>query len=133
VPGALARFAGELAALAAAGLWAVATELYARLGRRIPPLELNLVKNVLAAAMIAAFLAAGGRILAAVPREALGLLLVSGAVGIGLGDTAYFASLGHLGCLASWPRPWRPCSPWRPCARSCRPAPGWASSPPWPA
>ena len=97
MPDALARFAGELAALAAACLWAVATELYARLGLRIPPLELNLVKNVLAAAMIAVFLLAGGRILAAVPREALGLLLISGAVGIGLGDTAYFASLGHLG------------------------------------
>lgn len=91
------KYGGELAALTAALLWAAASVIYRRLGERIPPLGLNLLKGVLALAMLALALLATGDSLAGVEPQVLILLLFSGAVGIGLGDTAYFASLNALG------------------------------------
>jgi drug/metabolite transporter (DMT)-like permease len=90
-------FGGELAALSAAFLWAIASVVYGRLGEVIPPLELNLLKGVLATAMLGLTLLATGASLAAVEPLALGLLALSGAVGIGLGDTAYFESIKYVG------------------------------------
>ena len=45
-------FAGEIAALSAAFIWAVATMIYARTGNRAPALFLNLVKGTIAVAML---------------------------------------------------------------------------------
>ncbi|NET37069.1 MAG: DMT family transporter [Cyanothece sp. SIO1E1] len=90
-------FRGELAALSAAFLWAVSTVVYGRLGGRLAPLVLNLAKGVIAIAFILLTLFLRGDFLPRLPGSALGLLLLSGAVGIGLGDTAYFAALNHLG------------------------------------
>lgn len=91
------NYGGELAALTAAFLWAVASVIYRRVGERIPPLGLNLLKGVLALAMLAVVLLATGDSLTGVESRALILMLLSGAIGIGLGDTAYFASLNLLG------------------------------------
>lgn len=88
---------GELAALSAALLWAVATVLYRRAGERIPARELNLVKGIVALAMLGLTLLAAGDSFTRIGMPALGLILLSGAVGIGLGDTAYFESLQDLG------------------------------------
>lgn len=88
---------GELAALGAAALWAGATIGFARIGRRVPPLELNLLKNLIAIALLLLSLLIGRELLAALDRRGMVLLLVSGAIGIGIGDTAYFGSLRHLG------------------------------------
>jgi drug/metabolite transporter (DMT)-like permease len=90
-------FGGELAALSAAFLWAVASVVYGRVGRHIPPVELNLLKGILALAMLGLTLFATRESLAAVEPLALALLALSGVVGIGLGDTAYFRSLECLG------------------------------------
>jgi drug/metabolite transporter (DMT)-like permease len=93
----LAEYGGEVAALSAAFLWAIASLAYRRVGEQIPAWELNLVKGVLAAAMLALTLWASGDSLAGVETRGLSLLLASGALGIGLGDTAFFEALQELG------------------------------------
>lgn len=89
---------GELAALLAAALWALASLWYRRLGEGIEPIALNLAKCALACAMIYAALALLGRPL--LPRaspEALGWLAFSGVLGLTLGDTVYFMALVRIG------------------------------------
>jgi drug/metabolite transporter (DMT)-like permease len=88
---------GETAALAAAFLWAMATILFGRAGKKISPIELNLVKNIIAIACIVLTLFVTGGLIAAVDPLALLLLALSGVVGIGIGDTAYFEALNRLG------------------------------------
>ncbi|MEL7503628.1 MAG: DMT family transporter [Cyanobacteria bacterium J06554_6] len=90
-------FRGELAALLAAALWAFATLLFGRLGKRLSPLVLNLVKGSIAISLICLTLVLRQQLLTALPTAATLLLLVSGIVGIGLGDTAYFATVNELG------------------------------------
>ena len=93
----LANFGGQIAALVAACLWAAATVVYDRVGQEIAPLELNLVKGLLALLPLGATLLLVGDSLAGIEPLALGLLLLSGAIGIGLGDTAYFQTLKYVG------------------------------------
>ena len=91
------NFGGELAALGAAFLWAMSAVVYARLGQKIPPLALNLSKGVIAIALIALTLIVQRNYLTEIDAVALGLLLLSGVLGIGLGDTFYFEALNSLG------------------------------------
>ena len=88
---------GELAALSAACLWAVSSVMYSRIGQRIPPLELNLLKGAIAIVLLVFTLFLSNGFLAAISPTNLCLLLLSGVVGIGLGDTAFFAALNCLG------------------------------------
>lgn len=88
---------GELAALSAALIWAIASVVYSRMGRQLPPLLLNLAKGLIAVLLLVATLLVQGALLPEVPLTAIGLLLASGAIGIGFGDTAYFAALNGLG------------------------------------
>ncbi|MBW4679134.1 MAG: DMT family transporter [Microcoleus vaginatus WJT46-NPBG5] len=95
---------GELAALTAALVWAVSSVVYTRVGRHLPPLELNLSKGVIAIALIILTLvvrAVGtgnlASVMPAINPSAFALLTLSGALGIGLGDTAYFAALTSIG------------------------------------
>lgn len=97
MPSLIARYLGESSALLAALLWAVASVLYARLGASLSPLKMNLAKNVLAAGMLLATFWLGGRLGPEVNPKAGFLFLLSGAVGIGLGDTAYFGALRFIG------------------------------------
>jgi drug/metabolite transporter (DMT)-like permease len=46
------RFLGELAALSAACLWALGSVIYTHAGAKIPALELNLIKTVVAIAFL---------------------------------------------------------------------------------
>ncbi|MGH2414726.1 MAG: DMT family transporter [Microcystaceae cyanobacterium] len=93
----LSNFKGELAALGAAFLWAVSSVVYQLLGQRIPPLLLNLLKGLIAIAFLAITLLLTDRTLPELNPIPVGLLLLSGVIGIGLGDTAYFITLNHLG------------------------------------
>lgn len=88
---------GELAALTAAALWAIATVLFGRLGKSLPPLVLNLVKGGVAIAFIVLTLALRQGQPPVLPLGAVGWLVLSGIVGIGLGDTAYFSAVNDLG------------------------------------
>jgi drug/metabolite transporter (DMT)-like permease len=88
---------GELAALTAAFLWAVATVMFGRLGKALPPLVLNLAKGAIALGLLAMTLLILGQRPIGLTSQGLGLLILSGVIGIGLGDTAYFAAINHLG------------------------------------
>lgn len=100
-------FPGEVAALTAAFLWAAATLMFGKMGRSLSPVVLNLVKGVFAIAFIALTLAVRSFFAptvdpVALPKPALSTasvvyLLISGGIGIGLGDTAYFSAINSLG------------------------------------
>jgi drug/metabolite transporter (DMT)-like permease len=91
--------AGEFYAVACALLWAVAVILFRKTGETIEPVALNLFKAVV------------GLILFAITMAALGIdffpadasladwlvLLCSGALGIAIADSIFFASLNRLG------------------------------------
>ncbi|WP_246163635.1 MULTISPECIES: DMT family transporter [Brasilonema] len=94
----LMNFKGELAALGVAFLWALTSVIYSRLGKKIFPLAMNLSKGAIAIAMaFLTILLSGEQLLPAIDSIRFILLLLSGAVGIGIGDTAYFAALNNLG------------------------------------
>jgi drug/metabolite transporter (DMT)-like permease len=101
------QYIGEMAALTAAFLWAAATLMFGALGRQLSPLVLNGVKGIFAMGFIVVTLAvrqAGAEAsvnLLHLPLQATAYLLLSGVVGIGLGDTAYFATINRLGARRS--------------------------------
>ncbi|MGI8932794.1 MAG: DMT family transporter [Phormidesmis sp.] len=97
---------GEAAALTAAILWAAATLMFGRMGRQLAPVVLNLAKGLFAIAFILITLAirpalpaaaASASDTSAFPVTATLYLLLSGGIGIGLGDTAYFSAINTLG------------------------------------
>ncbi len=88
---------GGLAALISALLWAISAIIFSNLGKNIPPAELNLVKGSFAVTLMIITTLLLREKLPEMPFIALSLLFVSGAVGIGIGDTAYFESLNHMG------------------------------------
>lgn len=75
----------------------MSTVMFGRLGKHLSPLVLNAVKGLIAIALITATLLVQGKLEFTLPLPVVGWLLLSGAIGIGLGDTAYFAALNHLG------------------------------------
>ncbi len=104
--GAFFIITGELAALGAAFLWALASILFADIGRYIRAINLNLLKGVFASCLMLIALSFGtlldiselhlNTIISMSPRNVL-LLFLSGVIGIGAGDTAYFACLQRIG------------------------------------
>ncbi|MEO0805881.1 MAG: DMT family transporter [Cyanobacteria bacterium J06643_4] len=96
-------FTGEAAALLAAFLWAAATLMFGQIGKSLSPLVLNVVKGVFAIALLAFTLLLQETLrpataeTAQLPLRATFYLSLSGALGIGLGDTAYFAAINALG------------------------------------
>ncbi len=92
-----ANFTGELAGLGAAVMWAIASVLYRRLGSNVPPLALNLYKGIVTIAMLLVALVVREELWSAISTRAWVLLLISGIIGIGIGDTAFFATLNRLG------------------------------------
>jgi drug/metabolite transporter (DMT)-like permease len=93
----ISHYYGELAALSAAFLWSVASVLYSRIGLYLSPLKMNLLKNIIAMVMAMIVLWGDGGLFVGLDKYAMSLLLLSGAVGIGLGDSAYFGALKYIG------------------------------------
>ncbi len=93
----LVKHPGESAALGAASLWAVSSVIYGSLGREISPTYLNLFKGAIAITLLGLTLLVRGELFPAISTTNLCLLLLSGSIGIGLGDTAFFAALNCLG------------------------------------
>jgi drug/metabolite transporter (DMT)-like permease len=90
-----AEITGQLAALLAASFWAVATILYHRAGSHFSPLQMNLIKGVIATPLllvISLFLGSSLTI-----TDGLWLLALSGVIGITIGDSCHFAALRRLG------------------------------------
>ena len=93
----LTNFRGEIAALAGASLWAISAIVYSFVGTKIPPLLLNLIKGLIAIAFILLTFILTNYQFSAVNLFGIIGLVVSGMAGIGIGDTAYFQALNHLG------------------------------------
>ncbi|MFM8260127.1 MAG: EamA family transporter [Vulcanococcus sp.] len=85
---------GALAALAAALCWTLSSALWRQLPTSLTAAQLNLLKNLLALALLAPALLLPWQAQATVP---LLLLAASGVLGIALGDSLYFAALRRLG------------------------------------
>ena len=93
---------GVVAALAAALCWTLASSLWRRLPTSLGPGQLNLLKNLVALALqlplLLALVAIGGTGAGgAAGAGSVALLLLSGVVGIALGDSFYLAALRRLG------------------------------------
>lgn len=93
----ITSFPGEMAALGAAAIWAIASVVYTGVGRKLSPLVLNLVKGLIALLLLLLTLLGTGNLFPRVSVSALGLLMLSGVLGIGFGDTAYFEAINCLG------------------------------------
>ncbi len=91
---------GQTCALLAAVTWACALVLFKRTGEHIPPLALNLFKNVVGLILLVATLCFMPDSLAALhryPREDIVILIISGLLGIALADTVFFHALNLIG------------------------------------
>ena len=81
----------------AAGLWAIASVVYGILGQQIPPLQLNLIKGIVAIALLLLTILITGDLQPHLTPLPVCLLLLSGVIGIGLGDTAFLNAINSLG------------------------------------
>jgi drug/metabolite transporter (DMT)-like permease len=89
---------GEACSIGAALSWAGGVIVYKRLGETLPPLTLNLVKNLIVLAMVApTVLLVHGAALPALTGGAIALAIASGVLGIAVADTLYFKALNTLG------------------------------------
>jgi drug/metabolite transporter (DMT)-like permease len=88
---------GELYSLACALAWATAVILFKKSGESLAPFALNLLKNGVGLALMALTVLAMSPQWPALPRDTVLLALISGVLGIGLGDTLYFRSLNAIG------------------------------------
>lgn len=87
---------GEIAALSTALCWAVAARMFRVLGRHFSPLALNFWKG-LAAIAILLVITEGFLPPVELSQETIFWLLLSGVIGIGLGDTFFFQALNKIG------------------------------------
>ena len=89
---------GEACSIASALAWSGGVIIYKRLGETLPPLQLNLLKNLVVLALIVPTLVLlPGFAWPSLPLPTLALTLVSGALGIAVADTLYFRALNTLG------------------------------------
>ena len=86
---------GYTSAIFAAFLWAFASFLFRDSGKSEHPLKLNFLKGIIALALLtfsAIILSSDFTI----DKESLFLLGISGVIGIGIADPAYFYSLKNI-------------------------------------
>lgn len=89
---------GQAYAIATAIVWAFAVILFKKSGENVHPLALNFYKNLLAMTLLVpTILVFGGGFSDGFTSKEYIILLVSGALGIGLADTFFFKSLNLLG------------------------------------
>ncbi len=92
---------GLIAATVAAMFWAVSVVLYRRVGRIMPPVMLNMTKGLIAVVILSAVLGVDWLVFENPPWSMswglLALMALSGVIGIGLGDTLFFAGLNRMG------------------------------------
>jgi drug/metabolite transporter (DMT)-like permease len=89
---------GEILAISSGLVWAVAVILFRISGRKVHPIGLNLFKTALAFVFMApTMLVLRLPLFPDVPAASVGLLLLSGALGIAVSDTLFFHCLNRLG------------------------------------
>jgi drug/metabolite transporter (DMT)-like permease len=89
------KLLGMGAALGSAASWAIGSILFKRIGETVTPFGMTLSKGAVSLLLLGAVLFATG--CGDLPGGALGLLLLSGILGIAVGDTLFFAALQDLG------------------------------------
>jgi uncharacterized membrane protein len=96
---------GEFAALGAAISWAVAPILYRRALFNMKPMSANIVRCASNAAVLVFILLAFGKAgaLLSLPMEVLVITVVSGVIGLGIGDTLYMIGLNSVGVSRAVP------------------------------
>jgi len=91
-------YIGEILSLLTAVFWAVAVILFKKSGETVHPIGLNLFKNALGVLLLLVTLSIFKvPVFQQIPLADYGLLMLSGAIGIGIGDTLLFACLNLLG------------------------------------
>ncbi|MGV2986342.1 DMT family transporter [Vibrio sp. E150_011] len=90
-------FVGELSAIGAAIVWALATWIYSQFSHHFSALQLNIIKGVIASLMMAMVLPLMPAPTLSIEPQYLWVLGISGVVGIAIGDSAYFAALKRIG------------------------------------
>ncbi len=91
-------FVGEALSLLTAVVWALAVTLFRKSGETVHPLALNVFKNLLALVLLIPTIWLFGQTLwLQASTRTYAILFLSGAVGIGIGDTFFFQSLNRLG------------------------------------
>jgi len=87
---------GEIAALTTALCWAIAARMFRMLGKSFSPLALNFYKGLIAITLlwIITYFFVPSVVLS---NSAYFWLLLSGIIGIGLGDTFFFQALNKIG------------------------------------
>lgn len=88
---------GEVAAIAAAAVWAFSTWLYGQSSHHFSALQMNIIKGVVASTMMLFVLPLLPLPELSIPHQYLGILAFSGVIGIAIGDSAYFAALKRIG------------------------------------
>jgi drug/metabolite transporter (DMT)-like permease len=91
-------YLGEILSLLAAVLWALAVIFFRKCGERVHPLALNSFKNLLALILfIPTMWLFGEAFFVQAPFTIYVIFMLSGVIGIGIGDTIFFHSLNRLG------------------------------------
>ncbi|MEL7036034.1 MAG: DMT family transporter [Cyanobacteria bacterium J06592_8] len=93
----LTNFRGEFAALLAAFFWSLASVVYSQAGEKISAIGLNLIKGIIAIALLLLTVILRGSLFPNLEFLTVGLLILSGVIGIAIGDSAYFTTLKCLG------------------------------------
>ncbi len=88
---------GEALSIGSALAWAIAVIIYKRLGETLPPLPLNLLKNLLVLGMLLLSVLALRTPLPHLGALGVGVTLLSGLLGMAAADSLYFAALNKLG------------------------------------
>lgn len=92
---------GLVAATTAAFFWSISVVLYRRVGRVMPPVLLNMTKGMVAVVLLSGVLLVDRFVLGReqwdISTPMLLLMALSGVVGIGLGDSLFFAGLNRMG------------------------------------
>src|SRR5262249_15996199 len=89
---------GEVLAILTAFFWAIALILFKRFSASRRPFTLNLFKKCTAFVLFTTTaLGLGQTLIVSAPPKDLAIMLISGALGIGISDTLFFMALDRLG------------------------------------
>jgi len=96
---------GELSALGAAVSWAIAPIMYRKALMNTSPVSANIIRCVTNALVLAFLLFALGMsgVLASLPLWVILVTIVSGLIGLGLGDTLYMTGIKNIGVSRAVP------------------------------
>lgn len=91
-------YLGEILSLATAIIWAGGVIFFKKSGEKVAPIALNLFKNSIAfLLLIPTMLLLGTPFFTGVPWTTYLIVIASGAIGIGIADSVFFASLNRIG------------------------------------